>query len=58
MSLVLRAAVAERHVELDLEVGHGETLALVGPNGAGKSTALSLISGDLRPSSGDRKSVV
>src|SRR5690606_23423240 len=52
MSLVLRAAVAERHVELDLEVGHGETLALVGPNGAGKSTALSLISGDLRPSSG------
>lgn len=52
MSLVLRAAVAERHVELDLEVGHGETLSLVGPNGAGKSTALSLISGDLRPSSG------
>ncbi|MFI8777294.1 sulfate/molybdate ABC transporter ATP-binding protein [Brachybacterium paraconglomeratum] len=52
MSLMLRAAVAERHVELDLEVGHGETLALVGPNGAGKSTALSLISGDLRPSSG------
>lgn len=52
MSLVLRAAVAERDVELDLEVGHGETLAVVGPNGAGKSTALSLISGDLRPSSG------
>ncbi|WP_270407949.1 ABC transporter ATP-binding protein [Brachybacterium paraconglomeratum] len=52
MSLVLRAAVAERDVELYLEVGHGETLAVVGPNGAGKSTALSLISGDLRPSSG------
>ncbi|WP_341855598.1 ATP-binding cassette domain-containing protein [Brachybacterium sp. GPGPB12] len=52
MSLVSRAAVAERDVELDLEVGDGETLAVVGPNGAGKSTALSLISGDLRPSSG------
>lgn len=52
MSLVLRAAVAERDVELDLEVGQGETLAVVGPNGAGKSTALSLISGDLRPSAG------
>lgn len=52
MSLVLRAAVAERRVELDLEVASRETLALVGPNGAGKSTALSLIAGDLRPSSG------
>lgn len=52
MSLVLRAAVAERDVELDLEVATGETLALVGPNGAGKSTALSLIAGDLRPGSG------
>lgn len=52
MSLVLRAAVAERDVELDLEVAGGETLALVGPNGAGKSTALSLIAGTLRPTSG------
>ena len=52
MSLVLRAAAAERDVELDLEVAPGETLALVGPNGAGKSTALSLIAGALRPSSG------
>ena len=52
MTLLLRAAVAERDVELDLEVADGETLALVGPNGAGKSTALSLIAGTLRPSSG------
>lgn len=52
MSLHLRAAVAERDVELDLEVSGGETLALVGPNGAGKSTALSLIAGTLRPTGG------
>jgi len=52
MTLHLRAAVAERDVELDLEVAAGETLALVGPNGAGKSTALSLIAGTLHPSSG------
>ena len=32
-------------------VGAGEKLALLGPNGAGKTTNLSLIRGDLRPSS-------
>ncbi|KAL8962590.1 MAG: hypothetical protein Q9193_001032 [Seirophora villosa] len=32
-------------------VGAGEKLALLGPNGAGKTTTLSLIRGDLRPSS-------
>jgi molybdate transport system ATP-binding protein len=52
MTLQLRAAVAERGVELDLAVGDGETLAHVGPNGAGKSTALSLVAGTLRPTSG------
>ena len=36
----------------DLEVGEGETLALVGPNGAGKSTLLALLAGALEPTAG------
>lgn len=35
-----------------LEVRHGEMLGLVGPNGAGKSTLLNVVSGVLRPGSG------
>ncbi|MDA1216240.1 MAG: ABC transporter ATP-binding protein, partial [Chloroflexi bacterium] len=35
-----------------LEVRHGEMLCLVGPNGAGKSTLLNVVSGVLRPASG------
>ncbi len=38
---------------LDLLVEPGGTLGLVGPNGAGKTTLFSLISGYLKPSSGD-----
>ncbi|QCX28271.1 heme ABC transporter ATP-binding protein [Nocardioides jishulii] len=37
---------------VDLEVRHGEVVALVGPNGAGKSTLLSLLSGDVDPDEG------
>ena len=37
---------------LDLELGSGETVALVGPNGAGKSTLISLLARALEPSSG------
>lgn len=32
-------------VEVDLEIGRGETVALLGPNGAGKSTVVAAISG-------------
>jgi iron complex transport system ATP-binding protein len=39
--------------DLNLVVKSGEVLVLVGPNGAGKSTLLKLISGDLKPTSGE-----
>jgi len=38
---------------LDLEVRAGETLVIVGPNGAGKTTLLRLLTGLLRPRSGE-----
>ena len=38
--------------DVSFSVGDGERAALVGANGVGKSTALSLIAGDLSPTSG------
>ncbi|WP_110241886.1 heme ABC transporter ATP-binding protein [Nocardioides gilvus] len=38
--------------EVDLDVRHGEVVALVGPNGAGKSTLLSVLAGDVEPDAG------
>lgn len=38
---------------LDLEVREGECLVIVGPNGAGKTTLLRLLTGLLRPRSGE-----
>lgn len=38
---------------VDLMVAAGEPLAVIGPNGAGKSTLLKLISGEVRPDSGE-----
>jgi len=37
---------------LDLEVNKGEILGLIGPNGSGKTTVFNLISGILKPTSG------
>jgi branched-chain amino acid transport system ATP-binding protein len=38
---------------ISLVVNEGEIVALVGPNGAGKTTTLNMISGLLKPASGD-----
>jgi branched-chain amino acid transport system ATP-binding protein len=37
---------------VDLEVNHGEVLALIGPNGAGKTTFFNVVTGYLKPTSG------
>lgn len=45
-----------RHVAvaaLDLAVSRGEALGFLGPNGAGKTTTIRLLTGFLRPSSGE-----
>ena len=38
---------------IDLELGRGESLAVLGPSGSGKSTLLALMAGLDRPSSGE-----
>lgn len=40
---------------VDLEVRGGQTVAIIGPNGSGKTTTLNLITGVLRPNSGQIK---
>lgn len=40
---------------IDLTVGQGEVHALLGPNGAGKTTLIRILSGSVRPSSGEVK---
>ena len=50
--LHLRAVLADRGVDVALDVAEGETVALLGPNGAGKSSLLSVIAGLLRPDEG------
>jgi iron complex transport system ATP-binding protein len=39
--------------DIDLEIGAGNLSCLLGKNGSGKSTLLQLLSGDLKPKSGD-----
>jgi len=38
--------------DVSLEIAEGEIHAIIGPNGAGKTTFLNLLSGELKPSSG------
>ncbi|MCQ4043625.1 ABC transporter ATP-binding protein [Streptantibioticus rubrisoli] len=40
---------------VDLEIPHGERVALLGPSGAGKSTLLAALAGLLPPDSGERE---
>jgi branched-chain amino acid transport system ATP-binding protein len=39
--------------EMDLSVNEGEVVGLIGPNGSGKTTSFNLISGFLKPDSGN-----
>jgi ATP-binding cassette, subfamily A (ABC1), member 3 len=39
--------------DVSFDVSHNEVFALLGPNGAGKSTTISLIRGDIAPTTGD-----
>lgn len=41
--------------KLDLDIYNGEIIGIVGPSGCGKSTLLSIISGLIKPSSGEVK---
>jgi molybdate transport system ATP-binding protein len=52
MTLQLHAVVAERGLDVALEVGPREVLAVLGPNGAGKSSLLHVVAGLLRPDRG------
>lgn len=52
MTLHLQATVAARDIDVALDVGAGQTTAILGPNGSGKSTVLSVIAGILRADAG------
>lgn len=43
---------------VDLDIAHGERVALLGPSGAGKSTLLAALAGLLPPESGDREGTI
>lgn len=51
--LTCRLGGREIVTDVDLDVRHGEVLALVGPNGAGKSTMLGALTGDIPAERGE-----
>jgi len=52
LSAKIASVLRDYELDLELEAGSGECLALVGPSGAGKSTALRSIAGLHRPGRG------
>ncbi|MGW5456533.1 sulfate/molybdate ABC transporter ATP-binding protein [Nocardia sp. NPDC003979] len=50
--LSVAARIADRDLDLAIEVAPGEVLAVLGPNGAGKSSLLQVIAGLLVPDAG------
>lgn len=50
--LRLRARIAARGLDIDLDVPDGQVCALLGANGSGKSTSLEVAAGLLRPDAG------
>ncbi len=50
--LAVRVRLARRDLDVALEVGEGEVVALLGANGSGKSTLLDLVAGLLAPDAG------
>ncbi len=52
MGLTFSAQLAARGLDVTLELGDHERLAVLGPNGAGKSTLLAVLAGTVRPDSG------
>lgn len=52
MTLELSITLGARHIDLSLEVGPTETVAIMGPNGAGKSTIIQALAGLVKPDAG------
>jgi molybdate transport system ATP-binding protein len=51
-ALHVEAALADRSLDLSLDLDAGHTLAVLGANGAGKSSLLNILAGLLRPDTG------
>ncbi len=57
LNLIYQSVDSETHAldDINLEIDNQEFVSIVGPSGCGKTTILSLISGLMRPTSGDIK---